>query len=243
MFHRNQDALFNPRYLLIWMLLAMQGGFLNTAGFLGVGRFVSHLTGFGTMVGVEIFRGHGLLALGLIATPVFFLFGSIFSGWFVERRRIQQELPWYSFIFFYIVFWLILVVVIGELGGFGTFGNHLDSMKNFYFLFTIAFICGMQNAVVSSATGNIIRTTHLTGPMTDLGTGFVRIWTFRKDRSKKKEFYAVWCRLGMILSFVVGSFIGAYLLTHFQYRAFLFPVIISLFASFELLNVFRKKDL
>ena len=54
MFHHNKDAIYYPENLFIWFLLALQGGFVNVGGFMAVHRFVSHMTGFGTWIGVEL---------------------------------------------------------------------------------------------------------------------------------------------------------------------------------------------
>jgi uncharacterized membrane protein YoaK (UPF0700 family) len=236
MFQQNHEEIYRPKFLYLWFMLAFQGGFLNTAGFLGVGRFVSHVSGFATLFGVFGASGAWIKAIGMLSTPVFYLFGSMFSAWFIERRKLLKEAPYYPFVFFYIVLWLILVLFIGNNGGFGDFGNHLDSMNNFFYLFTIAFICGLQNSMVSSATSNIIRTTHLTGPLTDLGIGIVRVWTNGKKGLHEREFFSNLCRLGIIFSFTLGSLIGAFILMHFQYNAFILPVLISSFSAIFLLK-------
>ena len=40
----------------LWLLSAFKAGFINSAGFLISGKFVSHVTGFGTQVGIAM--GH-----------------------------------------------------------------------------------------------------------------------------------------------------------------------------------------
>jgi uncharacterized membrane protein YoaK (UPF0700 family) len=242
MFRNNPEALFRHKNIYIWFLLGFQGGFLNSAGFLGVGRFVSHITGFATLFAVEGARGNWPVAGGLLSTPVFFVFGAMFSAWFVERSFIKNKKPAFTFVFSYLVLWLFIVLIVGELGGFGEFGNHLNSLKNFYYLFTLAFICGLQNATVSSATGNIIRTTHLSGPTTDVGVSIIRVWTYRKDKSKKREEILTLVRIGIIFSFIVGSLIGAISLTHYQYRAFIIPIITSAISAYHLLEVHKHMD-
>ena len=233
MFTKNHDALYEPQNIFLWFLFAFQGGFLNVAGFLGVGRFVSHITGFATLFGVEASKNHWMVAIGMLATPVFFIAGTMVSAWFTERRRIQSKEPLYSLIFLHIILCLVVTGIAGHLGFFGEFGSHLDSLHNFYYLFILAYTCGMQNAVITSASGSVIRTTHLTGPITDLGTGIVRYWT-KYPQTNHRETFATWCRFGIIMSFITGSLVGAILFSHFQFKAFILPVVISSFVAFRL---------
>jgi uncharacterized membrane protein YoaK (UPF0700 family) len=233
MFADNHDALYEPKNIFLWFLLAMQGGFLNVGGFLGVGRFVSHVTGFATLFGVEAAKRHYMVALGMLSTPMLFIFGSMVSAYFIERRRILNKLPQYSIVFSLIISGLMLTGLLGYFGFFGEFGNHLDSLQNFYYLFLLSYICGMQNALISSVSGSVIRTTHLTGPSTDLGIGIVRYWT-KFPLSNKRETFATWCRFGIILSFISGSLIGAIIFSELKFIGFIFPVVISSFVAFRI---------
>ena len=81
------------------MAYAFQGGALNTGGYLSVHRFVSHVTGFATLAGVDGARQHSSEMLGMLLVPVFFVFGAILSAWSVERQRIRGKSPRYSIVF------------------------------------------------------------------------------------------------------------------------------------------------
>lgn len=239
MFHKDHDALYEPQNLFLWFLLAFQGGVLNIAGLLGVGRFVSHLTGFATLIGDQLSKENWMVALGMFATPGFFIAGAMVSAYFIDRRRILHKSPQYSFIFVQMIICLIMTGVLGHFGFFGEFGNHLDSLQNFYYLFILAYTCGMQNAVITSASGAVIRTTHLTGPTTDMAIGIVHYWT-KYPNPNRRETFATWCRFGIIVSFIFGSLIGAIFFNKFQFKAFLLPVIISSFVGFRLRQHSKK---
>ena len=62
-----------------------------------------------------------------------------------------------------------------ELGWFGEFGEPLRLKRDYLLLALLCTASGLQNAVVSSLSGSIIRTTHLTGTTTDLGIGLIRV--------------------------------------------------------------------
>ncbi len=239
MFKGREDLLYAPRNLFIWFLLAFQGGALNTGGYLAVHRFVSHMTGFATLAAVAGAKSDWLSMFGLILVPIYFLMGVMISSWNVERQRIRNLVPRYSVVFSIIIFNILLISGLGTLGFFGEFGEPLNSGRDYFLLFLLPFTCGLQNAVISSASGAVIRTTHLTGLTTDFGIGLVRIWTNRKAPSKQ-EIFANWCRFGIYISFVGGSLVSAVLYTHFKFFGFYLPLCISLFAAFRLRSIHSK---
>lgn len=230
---RDQDSLYEHRNLFIWFLLAFQAGTINTGGFLAVHRFVSHVTGYPTFAGIAGAKHDWLEMLGMLMVPGFYLLGAILSGWLVERQRIREKKPKYSLVFSIMILILTSIGVLGSLGFFGKFGEPINLSRDYFLLFLLSFTCGLQNAVISSASGAVIRTTHLTGLTTDFGIGLVRIWTNRKNLHRP-EVFANWCRAGIFFSFFAGSFIGALAYTQYQFYGFFLPVLVSVFVSLRL---------
>lgn len=231
MFHENKDAIYYPENLFIWFLLALQGGFVNVGGFLAVHRFVSHVTGFGTWIGVELVQQNYLNTIGMMAVPTSFLLGAMVSAWFIERKRLKNKLPMYSTVLSLMIFIFLLITGFGYLRFFGEFGEPFNYGRDYVLLFMLTFVCGLQNAVISSASGAVVRTTHLTGVTTDLGIGLVRLWTDRHHFTKRdnKEMFATFFRIGIIFSFILGSIIGAYIFSYFKFLGFIVPFLISIF--------------
>lgn len=222
-------AQFNRQNVLIWLSMAFQAGVINAGGFLACHRFVTHTTGFATFFGSEFSQGHFRAALGMLSAPLFFLAGSVTSGYFVDRRLALNEPPRYDGMFGFIGFTLILISIAGEAGSFGSFGAPLNLSTDFIFLALLCLCSGIQNGTLTSASGAVIRTTHLTGITTDLGIGLVRVLTSgRSPGAKSHESRANWMRIGLIFSFVCGSTAGAFLYYQWHYLAFLLPAFISL---------------
>ncbi|RPJ71251.1 MAG: DUF1275 domain-containing protein, partial [Alphaproteobacteria bacterium] len=219
--------------------LAFQGGSLNTAGYLAVHRFVSHLTGFATLAGVAGAKLEWATMFGMLIVPLFFLIGVIISAWNVERQRIKNLIPRYSLVFSIIIFNILLILILGINGYLGEFGEPLTAQRDYFLMFILAFTCGLQNAVISSASGMVIRTTHLTGPTTDFGIGIVRIWSTRKNLHKP-ELFAARCRFGIYFSFIAGSLVSAFLFFNFKFYGFVLPLAISLFSAIRLREIHRK---
>ncbi|MGL5336251.1 MAG: YoaK family protein, partial [Enterovibrio sp.] len=81
-----------------------------------------------------------------------------------------------------------------------------------------AAACGLQNAMVTTYSGAIIRTTHLTGIISDLGAS-VGHWLAGKEHSKKK----ILIQSMLVSGFFCGGMVGTVLYTAFKYTALLFP--------------------
>jgi uncharacterized membrane protein YoaK (UPF0700 family) len=233
MFKGKEDLLYKPSNLFIWFLLAFQGGSLNTGGYLAAHRFVSHLTGFATLAGVAGANFDWATMFGMILVPCCFLVGVMISAWNVERQRIKNLSPRYSLIFSMIILSISFIAILGSTGYLGKFGEPLNLNRDYLLLFLLAFTCGLQNAVISSASGMVVRTTHLTGVTTDFGIGLVRIWSNRKNLNKL-EVFAAWCRFGIYVSFILGSLISAMLFLKFGFFGFYLPVCTSIFVAIRL---------
>jgi uncharacterized membrane protein YoaK (UPF0700 family) len=119
----------------------------------------------------------------------------------------------------------------GHFGLFGEFGHEPELRQDYLLLALLCAASGLQNAVVSSASGSAVRTTHLTGLTTDLGTGLVR--AFSNRRLHESEMRAARLRFGTIVSFTGGSFAGAASYLHLHYLGFLGPALIATYFAWK----------
>jgi uncharacterized membrane protein YoaK (UPF0700 family) len=249
MLHDSESiAHFKSSNVLVWMLMALQGGFLNMAGFMSCGRFVSHVTGYGTMIAFEVGEHSIAQALSLAVVPAFFLLGSMLSGLLIDLRLRLHKRPRY-YIAFGVIFLLIaLILFSGEAGFFGPFGEGLKLQRDYLLLLVLAFVCGVQNGTVTTVSRSVIRTTHLSGITTDLGIGIVRILNRRKLKGEiPDEGKANFMRVGIIGFFIIGSYLGYRSFKAFGFLAFAGPLLTSgllfcLMIYFQFLNRRRSKQ-
>ncbi|WII71586.1 YoaK family protein [Bdellovibrio sp. 22V] len=221
--------------------MAFQAGAINTGGYLACHRFVSHVTGFGTMVGTEAAQGKWFHTLGALSVPGFFIGGTMLSAFFVDRRIQTGRRPLYPIVLFLILALTGMVAVAGNMGLFGKFGESFLA-RDYYLLAALCLASGIQNATITSAFGAIVRTTHLTGITTDLGIGVVRVISHsHKIQPRNNEIRANWMRIGLISFFTLGSFVSAYVYLHAQYWGFLIPCGIATILFFWSLVHFNKK--
>jgi len=85
---------------------------------------------------------------------------------------------------------------------------------------------GVQNAMVSHYKGAIIRTTHLSGVLTDLGLAMGY-----RLRGLEVESRRVVLHLLILLGFLSGGILASWLYPYLKLNAFLIPAVLSLVLS------------
>jgi len=215
----------------VWYNLAFTAGMINAGGFLSCHRFVSHVTGFVTITGVELVRHSWTEALGAITIPIFFTLGAMISAWFTEARPGESNPRPMTNALVIVALIMLSAAVLGNLGAFGRFGITDDILQDYFMLAILSLACGIQNAVATTATGASIRPTHLTGTATDLGIGAVRALIERQNyESWHKELTTAKRRLFLVLAFVVGAITGAWIFSKVEYNGFILPFATSTLA-------------
>lgn len=208
--------------------MAFQAGLLNIGGFMAGHHIVSHVTGFATFFGYHVSQTENYQALKILVIPMFFLLGSIVSGYFVDIRLRQHKRPKYYITFGIIFFLILLVFLAGLIGFWGEFGGEAGTSKGYLLLIILCFVCGIQNGTITVVSKSIIRTTHLTGITTDLGLGIVRF--LKRGKLKEQlldEGRSNLMRVGIITSFILGSIVGGFIFNRLHFFGFLLPTFIS----------------
>lgn len=248
-FRRKTDFIYSRQHFVNWFILAFLSGSVNAGGFLACQRFVSHVTGFATLFGVDFARGDTRLAFGMLSVPLFFLMGSMVSAFLVERRIHQDLVPRYAIAMFLVFLCLFSASLLGASGSFGQFGAALEIDQGYLLLALLCTASGLQNAVITSVSGAVVRTTHLTGITTDLGIGLVRVlFPAKYQHSVAREVRFNMLRAGTIGAFILGSTAGAIVCQAFGYLGFLLPSAIAVYAivaakvSWERMGLPRQKD-
>ena len=234
MFTYKLDQLPNRRVVAHWLLLGFNAGCINAGGFLATGRFVTHVTGFATLFGVDLLHAGIGPSLRILSVPLFFLLGAMIAGLLTDRPIHFKRAPHYDYVMALCAACLFLAALAGELDQFGAFGKSLRLNETYILLALLCLASGLQNGAITSSSGSSVRTTHLTGLTTDLGLGMARLLTLRRsDRSFAEEWLANGLRAGTVFAFIVGSAVGAALFMSLQYRGFLIPAAISCYAAWH----------
>lgn len=240
MFNHRLDQRPSNLVVLHWFMLSFNGGCINAGGFLATGRFVSHVTGFATLFGVDLASDQIEAALGILSVPVFFLLGAFLAGLMINRPVHLGRRPHFDWVMGLSAACLFLAVAGGELLQFGLFGT-TGLRENYLLLALLCLASGLQNGAITSSSGSSVRTTHMTGLTTDLGLGLAKMVTLRpRDEPAQREVRANFLRMGSILAFVAGSAVGAWIFLKLGYRGFVLPGLIAAYATLHGRNVKKR---
>lgn len=233
MFTHKFDQTPSSRVVFHWFMLSFNGGCINAGGFLATGKFVSHVTGFATLFGVDIVNNQVKAAISMLTVPLFFLLGAFIAGLLIDRPMEQGKRPHFDWVMGLSSLCLIAAAS-GEhfqLGGFG----EIFRLKDAFFLLTLLCLAsGLQNGAITSSSLRSVRTTHLTGITTDLGLGLARLFIFDSNKQNyKNEVRSNQLRSGSIVSFVLGSAVGAFVFLKMGYVGFYLPALITAYAAWH----------
>ncbi|MCC7423153.1 MAG: DUF1275 domain-containing protein [Planctomycetaceae bacterium] len=223
------DTIYSPRHLPSWLLLAAAAGTVNGVAFLMCEQFVTHVTGIVTRLGLE-WHTIGILA-EYAAVVICFILGAASSVVAIQARAARGKRPRWATPLISVSLILIAVAALGHRGAFGRFGGTLAADPPPAILLSLlAFAMGLQNAAVASTTGLAVRTTHLSGPATDLGIHLgTAVLTAGSMRSAALRGAAL--RGGKLISFAFGAALSLPLTQASGFLALLAPARFVLLAA------------
>lgn len=152
----------SPRHnIQLAALLALNAGVLNSVGFVAVAVYTSHMTGLTASVADDLALGGTAIALtGLLGIGTFVAGAATCAVLFNWGRRRGLRGRYANVL----VLEALLILLFGLLAEELTW-RHRDLV----FVAVLCFTMGMQNAIITKISGAQIRTTHVTGMVTDIG--------------------------------------------------------------------------
>lgn len=208
----------NPRrnqYLAA--LLALIAGTLNSVGFVAVSVYTSHMTGLTASVADHLVLGSfSLVGVGLEAIAAFVLGAMTCALLFNWGRRRGLDGRYAN----------VLVVEALLILAFGALADRLVwAHRDHVFVAVLCFTMGLQNAIITKISAAQIRTTHVTGMITDIGIELGKL-VYRSRRTGAPQVRADRGKLGMLAGLVGLFFVGG-VLGAAGYLTVGFPVLIA----------------
>lgn len=189
--------------LILWMIsLILLSGIVNVLSICFFATTVSHVTGLLSYFTISFMSGDYSRLSVIALTILSYLSGSIISGVITERREYSTKRR-YGFIVS-----LIGVILFA--------GFHSISLRDIKIAYLLALVMGMQNGMILNFKGIIVRLTHMTGNLTDLGVHI----GFMLKGDIKGNLLQVMLPLISILVFISGGIIGIILYENFKFGAF-----------------------
>ncbi|MCH8500784.1 MAG: DUF1275 domain-containing protein [Aliidiomarina sp.] len=189
-------------------ILALVAGFVNAVGLLGFQhQSISHLSGITTLIGTGLATNSLWLTAHLAGIVAAFVIGAAISGFFLRSGALKMGRNYSGLL---AVEGTLLLAAIAFLNQDSSIGHYFASAA-----------CGLQNAMVTTYSGAVIRTTHVTGIFTDIGIMIGAKLRGEPFDSRKALLFAL-----IVTGFIVGGSFGAVMFSYFTFNALYVPVMI-----------------
>lgn len=197
------------------LLLAFNAGAINAGGILAMHRYTSHMTGFASQLADGWAFNDAELLLNALGAILAFMSGAaaciILVNW-AHQHHLDSvyALP--------LLLEALLLLLFALMGSIALSWNMHYALS--LTVLMLSFIMGWQNAISSKTSGGRIRTTHMTGNITDLG---MELGNAMRRSAPLGQAQPNWQRMricaGLLAMFVLGGIVGA---LGFEYVSFIY---------------------
>lgn len=211
---KNRDPRSN---LVLGCVMALVAGAVNAGGFLAIQKYTSHMTGIISGIADDLIVSEARLVMAGIAALACFVSGAMTTAIFINWARRYALHSEYA---------LSLMLEALLLLAFGLLGANLNVLVEVFVPTTVLLLCfimGLQNALMTKVSKAEIRTTHMTGVVTDMGIELGRLLYWNKSkhhppeqnvRANRKKLFI---HLSVFISFLLGGILGAVSFKHVGY--------------------------
>lgn len=202
--------------------LAVNAGIINVLGLVTVlHQSVSHMTGNVSILAMAVLNWQPASILYLFFITLSYVIGSFYSGLILGNSSFRLDrlygLPLSLVALFILLCWIFLP---------------------YFPRYALLWACvamGVQNAMISHYKGAIIRTTHLSGVLTDLGLALgYRARGLDVDRKR------VILHLLILCGFFLGGIIASLIYPLLKLDSFLVPAVFSLILSIVYWGIYLR---
>lgn len=189
--------------------LACVAGIINVVGFLGYQQqAITHLTGNTSLLGAALVAGDSLATIHLAGMIGAYVAGATLSGLIVQDSTLQLGRR------YGVVLTIEAVMLFAAIP--------LFRQQQLAGPLLAAMACGLQNAMTTTYSGAVIRTSHLSGMFTDLG---IMLGHAMRGMALGRRRLAL-CVV-IISFFFIGGLLGAWLFARFDYGALYLPAVLT----------------
>jgi len=197
--------------LMLAIFFAFVAGIVNVFGLIQLGTFTTNITGHvgEFALSLELLKWTAVYQITLWIAS--FGLGSFTSSIIVNYFEYKKPKLSYSLPIIIEIGFLFWCFYISEL-------PNQEHKQTLILLFTM----GVQNGIVSVVSGKVVRTTHLTGMVTDVGIGLGRLLLRKGNLVFLKRSLIIY--FSVITMFILGGFLSALLTPKIQEQVLLIPI-------------------
>ena len=180
-------------------LLSLVAGIVNVTGIFALQTLTTNVTGHFAYFAQEVANSHIGRASVFLLYIIAFCAGAFCSNFLIETTARNDNRYGAAFPIGIEVFILVFIAFLPP-EALHTSG-HLIACS-------LLFAMGLQNALVTSLSNAVVRTTHLTGLFTDLGIELSKLIYYRQPEQQKALKGSIKLRLTIIAFFFSGCIVG-----------------------------------
>ncbi len=223
--------------LLLASSTAFVAGMTNVAGVIAFLSFTSNITGHVAMLARKIVNRehHDIMVYSLWL--MLFLLGAFTANFITKSYSKRGSYRVHAVPIFIEIIILFVVAVYGH--------NYYQEtqLEREIIIGTMLFSMGLQNGLVSTISGGLVKTTHLTGLFTDLGSELSEyLHAAKGETSAVKQKLMI--RLTILSFYLLGGIIGGYFFELYDFRIFYFiPFILLTILYYDISTVIFYKSI
>jgi uncharacterized membrane protein YoaK (UPF0700 family) len=207
--------------LLLASSTAFVSGVTNVAGVVAFLAFTSNITGHVANLAKHIVEQNFKEIITFVIWLLLFLGGAFISNFIIRSLEDKSRYRAHSVPMILEIIVLLAVAIYG-------YHFYTDSMfEREAIIGAILFAMGLQNSLVSNISGGLIKTSHLTGLFTDLGSDLAELVHPRAEASQAVRNKII-IRLTILTFYFFGGIAGGYFFDLYDFRIFYFIPLILL---------------
>jgi uncharacterized membrane protein YoaK (UPF0700 family) len=221
--------------LLLASSTAFVSGITNVAGMIAFLAFTSNITGHVATLAKHIVEQNWSEIVVFVVWLLMFFAGAFISNFIVRSMEHKSRYKAHSIPIVIEIFLLLFVAIYGH-----NFYRETETEREIV-IGVIIFSMGLQNSLVSTISGGLIKSTHLTGLFTDLG-GDVSEWLHPNVAKTDTIRNKIYVRLTVLSFYFLGGIMGGYFFNLYDFAIFYFiPLILLTILYYDLSPVALHK--
>ncbi|WP_158796134.1 YoaK family protein [Pedobacter sp. L105] len=235
MLRNTKEARSLKENLMLASSTAFVAGIINVAGLIAFFAFSSNITGHVANLAKNIvdFDLSDVISLSLWLL-------AFFSGAFVSSYIIRS----YNYRSQYRAHSLPIVIETVVLFMVALYGNHIykgSQQESEVIIGFILFSMGLQNGMVSIISGGLVKSSHLTGLITDMGAEAAE-YIHPKSNQPAVVKNKLYVRVTILSFYILGGLVGAYFFYLFKFKVFyVAPAVLLTILAYDLLPLFSHR--
>jgi len=221
--------------LMLASSTAMVAGIVNVAGVIAFLAFTTNITGHVALLARKV----SAQDVGEIITVgiwlLMFFMGAFVSHFMVRSFDRESTYKAHALPILTEMFILLLVAI---------YGNHFfdgDDLEREIIIGAILFSMGLQNSLVSTISGGLIKSSHLTGLFTDVGAD-VAEWIHPHTPKTELVRNRLYVRFTVLGFYFIGAVAGGYFFELYNFKVFYFiPFILLTILYYDIRGIVFNK--